>query len=98
MTILTRLQRYAQLAAGVSALLAGAATLVSAHSIEDCAWDVSEFCGSDQACRQSGIHACWTHRHPGGSVPPAPDPQGTFDSDPGWELKEKGPALQAKPK
>lgn len=64
-----------------ASMLAGYPTLASAHSFKDCAWDVIEFCGSDQACKQSGIAQCHGHSHPGGRVPDPPDP--VMSTDPG---------------
>ena len=44
--------------------------------------------GSDSACRISGSRACFNHGHPGGSVPPAPDPDDTKATDLGWQLHQ----------
>jgi hypothetical protein len=70
------------------ALTAGYTTLASAHSVDACITDVYNFCGSDSACRHQGSVACLSHGHPGGSVPPPPDPANTFSTDPGWELNK----------
>lgn len=68
------LNQAAKLTAMASSLVAGYATLASAHSWKDCAWDVIEFCGSDQACRDSGIAQCSNHTHPGNPPPEPPEP------------------------
>ena len=69
-------------------LIAGYSTLASAHSVDACITDVFNFCGSDSACRHKGSVACFSHGHPGGSVPSAPDPQNTFTVDPGRVLNK----------
>jgi len=55
MTNSNQLKQSAKAAAIAASVLAGSTTLASAHSVDACMWDVIEFCGSDQACRQSGF-------------------------------------------
>jgi hypothetical protein len=72
-------------------------TPASAHSVMACLEDVVSFCGADAGCKQIGFAACHQHRHSngsGGSVPPAPDPQNTFSTEPKRELNESGPAFK----
>jgi hypothetical protein len=90
MTNFNQLKQSAKAAAIAASVLAGSTTLASAHSVDACMWDVIEFCGSDQACRQSGFKGCQGHghQHPGNPPPPAPD--STFSNDPGWQLNKGG--------
>jgi hypothetical protein len=84
--------------AGIAALvLVWCPTLGSAHSLAACEQDVREFCGSNHDCRWDGYRGCLGHGHPGGSVPPAPDPQNNWSNDPGRvdQLNEGGPKLKA---
>ena len=86
MTNFNHLKQSAKVAAIAVSLTAGYATLASAHSIDACINAVYDFCGSDQACIQSGSTACIHHGHPGGNPPPPPDPY--FSADPGHQFNK----------
>ncbi|HET9273372.1 MAG TPA: hypothetical protein VFO09_03805 [Methyloceanibacter sp.] len=81
--MINRFKQPAKAAALAVFVLAGSATVASAHSVKACMWAVIEFCGTDQACRASGFAGCQgnAHQHPGSPPPEAPDP--AFSADPG---------------
>jgi len=79
---LRHLKQTAKVIVITACLLAGYATLASAHSNKACCDMVRDFCGSDQSCISHGCNKCVGHGHPdGGNPPPAPDP--VFSADPG---------------
>ena len=86
MTSLNSVLQSAKVAVIAVSLIVSCSTFANAHSVDACIDDVWDFCGSDSACRTSGSKACFSHGHPGGSVPPAPDPDDTKATDLGWQL------------
>ncbi len=93
MNTFTCLKHTAIAAVIATPLIIGFATLASAHSFKACINDIINFCtaahgdaAARHACIQSGAGPCNGHGHPGGSVPPAPDPNMT--SNPGHPLNK----------
>ena len=67
-------------------LIVGYTTLPSAHSWNACVDGVISFCRiahgytpAGDACVASGTSQCSGHTHPGGTIPPPPDPNITAD-------------------
>ncbi len=74
-------KQFSTIVAVAAVVSAGSVSVVSAHSIQACVYDVYDFCGNDQSCIKSGQKACVSHKHPGRTPPDAPDP--SFSADPG---------------